>query len=661
MNQVAILSDLAVIFSVSVVVVLILHRLRLPALPGFIVAGVLVGPHGLGLVGEPHAVETLAEVGVILLLFTVGIEFSLEQLRRMHGRALATAGLQVGVTIACTALATRVIVGTWPVAVFLGCLAALSSTALVLKGLTDRGAIDAPYGRLATTILILQDLSVVPMVLAVPFLAGQGAGGPVGIALTVVKAVAIVVGALFAARTLVPRVLAAILGTRSRELFLIAVILLGILTAFATAAAGASLALGAFLAGLVVSESDYGHQAMADLIPFRDVFLSLFFVSVGMLVRLDYILEHPVLTLGGTVLVLAGKSVITAVVAGGVGTAARVALTTALSLSQIGEFSLVLAAQGRAMGLLDEATYQPVLTIAALTMLVTPFLLELGPGLAERMESGIRRLRWLPLPGEGVPSASAEPIADHVIIAGYGLNGRNLATALRAIAVPHLIVELNARAVREARARGEPAFYGDATREEILRGLAIDRARLFVVAISDAAATRRIVRLARRLNPRLYIIARTRYVAELAELARLGADVVIPEEFETSLEIFARVLHHYGAGREEIDRLTHEIRSAHYAALRSASAPAFTSTLELPQMRIERIALRPETFAVGKSLAHTGLRSRTGALVLSIRRDGADLVTPDPRRPLQAGDVLAVVGQPPQLAAAHRLLEHGPE
>ncbi|MGH7419130.1 MAG: cation:proton antiporter, partial [Candidatus Rokuibacteriota bacterium] len=292
MSQELVLRDLAVVFTGSLIVALAFHRLRLPALPGFIVAGALLGPNGLRLVSDVHRVESLAEVGVIFLLYSVGIEFSLSRMRQM-GRQVLGAGLtQLAVTIAATAAAALAFM-RWPVALLLGFLVALSSTAIGLKMLTDRGDIDAPYGRLATAMLVVQDLCVVPIMLVLPFLAGRAEGGALGLAIALGKAALVVVGVAVVARMVVPRALTAVLRTRSRELFLIAVILLGTLTALGTAVAGASLALGAFLAGLVISESDYAHQAMAELVPFRDIFLSLFFVAVGMLVDLGFVRAHP--------------------------------------------------------------------------------------------------------------------------------------------------------------------------------------------------------------------------------------------------------------------------------------------------------------------------------------------------------------------------------
>ncbi len=627
MSEYHVLKDLAIIFAVSLLVILIFHRIKLPALPGFIVAGVLLGPNALGLVSDAHQVESLAEVGVILLLFTIGIEFSLSRLREMGRQVVAGGGSQVALTVVLASLLAVALRADWRVAVLLGFLVALSSTAIVLKGLTDKGEIDAPHGRLATGVLIFQDLCVVPMMLVLPFLAGRSGGGVGALLLALGKAVLVVISVLVLARTVVPRALSLILKTRSRELFLIAVILVGTLTALGTAAAGASLALGAFLAGLVISESDYGHQAMAELLPFRDVFISLFFVAVGMLVQVEFLRHHPL---------LAG-----------------------LAVSQIGEFSFVLAREGRGNGLLSEGLYQTFLAVAVLTMLVTPFLLQSGPALLDGVERLVPLDRLLPGLRPGAIAVAEQPLTDHVIVAGYGLNGRNLTAALRSIQAPYLIVELNAQTVQQARARGEPAFYGDATREEILRALGAERARMLVVAISDPAATRRMVRVGRALNARIHIIARTRYVTEIPELSRLGADVVIPEEFETSIEIFARVLAHYNVPRSDIDRLVDQIRSSHYEALRGgdgAGRMTLGAVTGIPQMAVERLRLAAGSPLVGKTLAATGLRTQTGALVLAVGRGADEIATPGPHFRLAADDVLVVVGQPPQLRAAARLV-----
>src|SRR3989442_7418432 len=417
--------------------------------------------------------------------------------------------------------------------------------------------------------------------------------------------------------------------------------------------------MAAFLAGLIISESDYGHQALAELIPFRDVFISLFFVAVGMLVQLDVIRDPLGLTLVAVAVVMGGKTLSAAVGPALLGYSGRVALLAGVAVSQIGEFSFVLAKEGRVAGLLPDLMYQQFLGVAVITLLVTPFLLQGGPAILDTLEKVIPLDRLLPGFRSRGLSPVHEQVKDHVIIAGYGLNGRNVTAALRSIHVPYLIVELNAQTVRKARSDGEPAFYGYATREEILRALGAERARMLVIAISDPAATRRMVRVARDINPGLYIITRTRYVVEIPELTRLGANVVIPEEFETSIEIFARVLAHYNVPRKEGERLVSEIRSSHYQALRPGARPRLTLTgtfRTIPQMDVERIVLGSNAPVVGQTIADTALRSKTGALILAVRHGESDVATPAADFRLAAGDVLVVVGQPQQLKSAYRLL-----
>src|SRR5436189_602638 len=396
MEQLPVLRDLAVIFAGSLLVILVFYRLRLPALPGFIVAGILLGPNALGLVSDPHDVEGVAEVGVIMLLFTIGIEFSLSRLREM-GRQILVGGLsQMGFTVLATLAAGLALLGGWRVSLFLGFLIALSSTAIVLKVLTDTSEIDAPHGRLATGVLIFQDLCVVPIMLVLPFLAGKAEGGATGLLIALGKAALVVVGVIIAARTIVPRALREILKTRSRELFLIAVILIGTLTALGTAAAGASLALGAFLAGLIISESDYGYQALAELMPFRDIFISLFFVAVGMLVQLDTIRAHIGLTLIAVAVIMGGQALAAAVAPALMGYSGRGSVLAGVAVSQVGEFSFVRANEGRVAGLLPDLLYQQFLGVAVITMLVTPFLLQGGPALLDAPERAVPLDRLLP-------------------------------------------------------------------------------------------------------------------------------------------------------------------------------------------------------------------------------------------------------------------------
>ena len=571
------LSDLLVVFAVTAAVVFAFGRARVPSVVGLLVSGVLVGPYGLSLVADVESVKLLAEIGVVVLLFTVGLEFSMSRLLVMLP-LMARIGLpQILGTTAVVAAATWWYLGTIPQAVFAGLLIAMSSTAIVLKLLADRGETASPHGRIAVAILLLQDLLVVVAMLAVPMLAdAAGVKPPVGDQQSIgvghheqplfanpLAAVAaglvVVVGVLVAGRKLVPPMLHEVVRLRNRELFLITIVLICLGTAAITAKVGLSLALGAFLAGLALSESEYGHQAFTEVLPFRDTLASLFFVSVGMLLDVRFLAAHAGLVAVTVVAILVAKTLATAVPAWLTGFPLRTSLLSGAAIAQVGEFSFVLGSRGAEVGLLDTDDYQTFLAAAVLTMAVTPLLMAVMPAALDRL----CRLPFLAgALGEPPPGDAAGDISGHVIIAGFGLNGRNLAAALAEFGVPHVILELNPETVRSQRARGLDIRYGDCTRAPILEHAGLGRARALVIAISDPASTRRSVRAARELAPDVRILVRTEHVAEVDELKSLGADCVIPAEFETALALYGRVLDLYdvppGRVEESVERMRHE-------------------------------------------------------------------------------------------------------
>ena len=648
------LRDLVIIFALSIGILLLSHRLRLPSIVGLLLTGVIVGPYGLGLVHDIEVVESLAEVGIILLLFTIGIEFSLHTLLSLK-RIVGIAGtLQVGLSIAGTYAAARLLGRADSEAVLWGFLVALSSTAIVLKLLGERGETDSPHGRIAVGVLILQDLSVVPMMFLLPLLAGSTASSKASLGWVIAKAVGTVAVVLVSARMVIPPLLHQVVRTRSRELFVLGIVVICFGTAWLTSLAGLSLALGAFVAGILISESDYGQQALADVLPLRDLFSSLFFVSVGMLLNGGFALSHA-----GTIVLIVMGLLVGKFVTGAVATLAlryplRTAVLTGLALAQIGEFSFVLARAGMASGLIGDEMYQVFIAAAVITMLAAPFLLRVAPVLADRAAQ-LALARWL----AGRPQIEGEvrgmPLKDHVIIAGFGVNGRNVARALAAANIPYLILEMNPETVRVERQKGIPIAYGDAAHEAVLRHAYIEAARVAVVAISDAAATRRVVELARRLNPRVYLIARTRYSQEVGPLSSLGANEAIPEEFETSIEIFARVLRRYLVPREDIERQIAAIREDGYEMLRQLR-PSPLSFPEIHQhladLEVETFRIAAEAPASGKTLAELRLREQVGVTVLAIQRNGETLTNPWGGTSLQAGDLVITLGKPTQFAAA---------
>ncbi len=568
MTEIAFLRDLVVLFSVSVVVVYFFDRLGLPAVVGFLVAGAMVGPYGLDFVQDVSHVEVFAEIGVVLLLFTIGVEFSLAHIPSLRG-VLASGGLQIGFTIALTTLAGMVSGLPWNQGVFWGFLAAMSSTAIVLNMITTRDETNSPHGRLSLGILIVQDFAVLPMMMLTPGLANQG-GSIIAVVWPLAKAILVVTLILVAARYLVPRMLERVVRSRSRELFLITIILICLGIAWLSSLAGLSLALGAFIAGLIISESEYSHQAMAEVLPFRHGFNSLFFMSIGMLLDFRVLLAHPVLVTTLVAAVVVGKAVVTGVAAIAAGYAWRPAILTGMALAQVGEFSFILSKVGKDVGLLSTSAFQIFLAVSVLTLLLTPFLIELSPKIARRAEA-IQRLHHWGRP-EGLVEEPPMVLREHTIIAGYGINGRNLAQVLRETEISFVIVEMDGDVVRQEQKKSVPIYFGDVTHPQTLRRLGIQDARALVLAISDPLATRRAIKVARELNPRIHIISRTRYLREIDDLLASGADQVVPEEFETSIEIFCLVLQEYRVPAGIIAEKAERIRKQGYALLRRSKS-----------------------------------------------------------------------------------------
>jgi CPA2 family monovalent cation:H+ antiporter-2 len=522
----------------------------------------------------------------------------------------------------------------------------------------DRAEIDSPHGRCVLGILIFQDLCVVPMMLLAPLL-GTGAASAVTIVWTLAKAAGVVGVVLLGARFVIPRLLYEIVRTRSRELFVISVIVICLGTAYATAQAGLSLALGAFLAGLVISESEFSTQALTEIIPFRDSFNSLFFISIGMLLDLRFVLGHPFTVLGLTAAVLLGKALLGTGSVLLLGYPARTGILGGLALAQVGEFSFVLSKVGHGLGLLTEWGSQAFLSASVLTLLLAPFLIQAGPRLADRLRRVERLERWFP--GRRFAALTPEHLAlkDHVIIVGFGLNGRHLARVLKQVGIPYAILEMNGETVRRMRKQGEPIYFGDVTSVEVLEHLGVSRARLLTVAISDPTSVQRAVRLAREANPKLYIVARTRYASQVDDLYRLGADEVISEDFETSIEIFARVLRRYQVPRNVIGEQINQIRRERYEMLREVAVPAQTlGSLAgaLGTVGVESFRLRADSPAMGRTLRDLDLRTRTGVTVIAVIREGQVRSSPDPGAPLAAGDTLVCIGAAADVERAGALL-----
>ena len=659
-------TDLLIIFLVSVPVAFLCLRLKLPLLVGLMLTGITIGPYGLGLIKDVEGVEILAEIGVMLLLFTIGLEFSLRRLREMKRLVLIGGGLQVLVTVGAVAGIAMFLGRELNQAVFFGFLVALSSTAIVLKSYVDRREVDAPHGRAGVGVLLFQDISIVFMLLMIPMLGGKGdmtlSSVLIDLGGSLLALALIVLGAWL----LLPKFLGRMVGLRSPEVFLLTVVLLCIGMSWVTAHFGMSLALGGFIAGMVLADSDYSHQVTAEVLPFRDIFNSIFFVSIGMLLSLTAFVQNIAIVMIVVVALVLAKALIIYGIIRILGSPQRVAVMAGIGLAQIGEFSFVLAKSGQGAGLLPESDYQTFLAASIISMIATPFLIALAPRIGYGLQSVFSRGVDADVESvsEDIHLTSSGGLDHHVVIVGYGLNGRNLSRVLRSVGVPYTILDVNAENVRSAKEKGEKINFGDATRREVLTHAAVDKAWVLVLAMSDPAAARRTVALARSLNSSLHIIVRTRYTAEITELLRLGANEVIPEEFETSIEIFSRVLHRFGLPRTTIEDQIGRIRRQGYEMLRSPSIPQIEMgnlNEALHQAVTQTILLTSESPAAGRDLGDLDLRGQTGATVLAVIRDGKTKVSPGAGYKLCAGDTLLLSGSAEKIERALLLICPGSE
>ena len=638
------LHELVIVLTAAIAIVFVFQKLRLPNIVGFLLTGVIIGPHGFQLIQSVEQVETLAEIGVVLLLFTIGLEFSLETILSVQRRLVWAGLLQVVLTTLVVLAVARLLGASVEVGVFYGFLVSLSSTAIVLRIYHDRGEINSLQGRLASGLLLFQDLCVVPMMLLLPVLAGSGRDSIFLIVWVMAKSLITLVAIVWTARKLLPRLLHQIALLRNREIFVLFVVLVCFGTAWLTSETGLSLALGALVAGLVISESELSHQIVADILPLRDCFGGIFFISVGMLLNLGLLSQDLRITLLELLLMIGIKGLVLFAVFWWLYRSIRLGIVLGLGLAQIGEFSFVLAKAGINYRLLSPTDGQIFLAASILSMIATPFLIQWAHGWAFGFEglfknSGVNR--------STSGGANETASTGHVIVVGYGLNGQNLARVLKEVGIPYRVLEMDPDLVRSAKAGGEPISFGDGTRPEILKQVNIEKARVLVIAISDPAATARLVSQARRLRSGLYIIVRTRYVAEIDHLYRLGANQVIPEEFETSVEIFARVLQEYHVPRNVISLQVDLIRKEHYGTLRGIRLQG-KQLDALSQFLVgttsDIFSILETSPAIGKSLQEINLPLRSGVSVIAVVRDGKSYPNVGNDFKLAVGDMLVLLG-----------------
>ncbi|MEQ8187804.1 MAG: cation:proton antiporter [Candidatus Eremiobacterota bacterium] len=650
--NVSLFDEMIIILTLSVISLCICFKLKIPGIIGFFITGAIAGPYSLGLVKSVHEVEILAETGVILLLFTIGIEFSIAHLVQFKKPALMGGSLQVIFTIIFTFLILKLFGYKTGDAIFAGFLVSLSSTAIVLKIIQGRGEMDSPYGRVSLAILIFQDIIIVPMMLFTPLLGGNSIATDTSIFLIIAKITGIIALVITGAKWIVPYLLYRVTRTRSKELFILTVVSICFGQAWITYSAGLSLALGAFLAGIIISESGYGHQTMASILPLKDLFMSFFFISIGMLINAGFIYNNFWIIIFITIVIIMLKCIIAGFCTALLGYPFRTVILAGLALSQIGEFSFILSKTGIKYGLLSDYAYQVFISVSVLTMALTTFVIILAKPLSHiALKVPVRMKTAFLSEEEGEEPEKKDKMENHVIIIGFGVNGRNLACACKLTGIPYVIIELNPDTVKKERAKGEPIFYGDAAYDTVLHHFNIEKARIVTIGINDPPSTLRITESLRRLNKSIYIIVRTRFVLDMDSLYKLGANEVIAEEFETSIEIFTSVLKKYFIPSDEIEEIISHARNDRYKMFRTTdTAGTIHDLAHIPAIEITALRLGKVDSITGKSLVEIDLRKKYEITLLAIQRDSQVIENPDGNTVLNENDLLVLLGTAEKIA-----------
>lgn len=654
------LQDILILLGFSVVIVFFLQRLKLPSILGFLITGIIIGPYGLSLVHAVEQVEIISEIGVILLLFVIGMELSIKQLISIKKTVFIGGFIQVALTVIVSGLTYYLLGAAWNEALFVGFLFSLSSTAIVLTIFQDRNEISSPHARNALGILIFQDIIVVPMMLVAPIIAGQSTNVAMSVLSLLVKSAIVIIITIVSARYIVPKLMYAIAKTKSKELFLLTTITICFAVAFLTSEAGLSLALGAFLAGLIVSESEYSHQATSIILPFRELFTSFFFISVGMLLNLSFFINNILVILTILLAVFFVKSAIASIAVAVLRYPPRTVLLTGLALFQVGEFAFILSKVGIEYKLLTETTNQYFLAVSIVSMLLTPFVIIFSEHIiAFLLRSKLGNvMNKSAAQSNNTEHIETESLDNHLVIIGYGINGSNLAKAAKFSNIPHVVIELNAETVRNEKLKQVPILFGDATQNHILEIVNLHKARAVVIAISDPFATKTITSNIRSISQSVYLLVRTRYVRDITELLALGADDVIPEEFETSIEIFSRVLHNFLVPVDDIEHFIDLIRSDNYELFQAKNAlPKTMKTTKIPDFKVTCVRANCDGGkVVGKSIKDANIRAEFGIHIMAIARNDEMMYDITPEDKILQDDLIFIHGDPERVEKFHKIL-----
>lgn len=664
-----ILREIVVLFILSIIVVLVCLRFRLPSIVGFLLTGVLCGPSALGLIPSPEAVDTMADVGVAFLMFSIGMELSGKELVRLKKPLFLGGSSQVLLTMAFVFLLTFWWSGP-RLGVVYGCMVTLSSTAIVLSILQQKALTESPQGQVCLAVLIFQDLAIVPMVLIFPLLAGGLELDTNSMIFAVGKGVLVIGAILLFGKYLLHRLMFSVVSTRSRELMLMTTLGLCLAVALITSWLGLSLALGAFLAGLMMAESEYSLNTLESIMPFKEVFSSIFFISVGMLLDIRFFLTHlPVISLCAAAIIIA-KILMVVPAVRVLRYSMRTALLAAFSLAQVGEFSFVLAKSALGLELIGNDAYQVFLASSILTMVLTPLLIGVAPKVTAKILKRPDMQTAEAATDDGSEHDEAESsdgiirdgrlLKDHLIIIGFGIGGQIMAHGAKSCGIPYIISEMNPTTVEKYRST-EPIRHGDASFPLVLEHLGAATARALAILTSDPAGSRAIIANARAMNPSLHIIVRTRFLGNLNSYKEVGANEVIPEEFETSLEVFARVLNHYLVPRQTIDQYVSAIRRENYGMQRRLGMGGSIMD-SLPDLQLVAYAVEEGSPLAGKTIAEAALRKEHGVTAAGVRRGDVINNNPDAQTQLLAGDVVYLLATQEALAkAAHLFHTEGKE
>jgi CPA2 family monovalent cation:H+ antiporter-2 len=639
----------------SVLAVALFRRLRLPAMLAYFLVGMVLGPHTFGLLPDTEASREFAEFGIVFLMFSIGLEFSLPQLYAMRKKVLGLGGAQVFLTLAVVMLVAKVAGLDWPAAFVIGAALAMSSTAIVSKILAERVDLNSRHGRLSIGVLLFQDIAVVPVLVLIPALGVVGANLTDVLGMALLKAAGMLLFLFTIGKWLINPWFNLVAGQRSRELFVMNVLMVTLLLAFATKSAGLSYALGAFIAGMLISETKFRYQVESDIAPFRDILLGLFFISVGMLLNLQQIAAN----LGLVLLILLAfvllKAAIVSLVIRLMQYEAGVAIRTGLILAQAGEFSFVILALGVEQHLISGPALQLVLAAALLSMVLAPFMIQFNGRITRKLVSSYSRNSGQIV--QDIDDASKH-LHNHVIICGYGRSGQYLGRFLQEESIPFVALDIDPSRVLEAAAAGENVMFGDAARRVVLEAAGAARAKALIISYADNRAAMKILHIVQEKYPQLPVIVRTVDDSNMEALREAGATEVVPEILEGSLMLASHALMLLGVPLHRVVKRIRMFREARYQLFKGyfhGISDAEDESLERQQVRLHSVIISPGSYAIGRRLVDMHLENFE-VHIKSIRRPNSNGMVPSNESPLAEGDVIVLLGQPTGLSNAQNAL-----